>query len=105
MRKFFNRKRFSHDHGSAVIPSGTSSKPVDYTTQASSTLALSATNQETAALASGSVNHSQHCDSSTASLISTPSKEKELREKHTTNGGPVTLTVSPCRLAYRPALP
>ncbi|KAA1074053.1 hypothetical protein PGT21_011997 [Puccinia graminis f. sp. tritici] len=73
MRKFFNRKRVSHDHGSAVIPSGTSSKPVDYTTQASSTLASSATDQETAALASGSVNHSQHRDSSTASLISTPS--------------------------------
>ncbi|OAV87424.1 hypothetical protein, variant [Puccinia triticina 1-1 BBBD Race 1] len=73
MRKFFNRKKLSQDPGSGSA-TGTSSsvhhtKPTDY----HSTLAGSAIDQDPSALGSDSANHSQHRDSSTASLISAPS--------------------------------
>ncbi|PLW28131.1 hypothetical protein PCANC_23264 [Puccinia coronata f. sp. avenae] len=72
MRKFFNRKRASHEANSpALIPSGSihTRKPVgvDPTppAQASSTTARDP------------VNHFERCDSSTISLISTPSMAEQ----------------------------
>ncbi|KAH9459959.1 hypothetical protein Pst134EB_008170 [Puccinia striiformis f. sp. tritici] len=83
MRKFFNRKRVSHDQSSPpVIPTGTSSinqtKPVEYTAQGSSTQARlhsSSIDQDNAGPSgSDSLHPSQHHRySSSASFISTPS--------------------------------